>query len=93
MTATQPNPNYVKNMTFGKHGMIAKTTGSPAASNKYYCDYFYKGAGFAHVGGNANTGLGSGVCVYLSDAVGNSYWALAAALSCKPLAEEGVNSP
>lgn len=93
VTATQPESNYVKNMLFGKHGIIAKTTGSPAASNKYYCGYYYKGTGFACFGGAANRGPSSGVSVDLPAPVGGSYWDVAAALSCKPLAGEGVNSP
>lgn len=93
VTATQPENNFVKNMLFGKHGLIVKVTGSPAATNKYYCDYFYKGTGFAQFGGNPYSSLNYGVCVDLSSDVGNSRWRIAAALSCKPLAGEGVNSP
>ena len=78
-------------MLFGKHGLIAKVTGSPAASNKYYCDYFYKGTGFALFGGLAGIGLACGVFVALSSGVGGSVWGVAAALSCKPLKVEENN--
>lgn len=91
VTATQPESNYVKNMLFGKHGIIAKTTGSPVASNKYYCDYFYKGTGFALFGGAAYHSLYCGASVTLSSSVGYSSWHLAAALSCKPLKVEENN--
>lgn len=93
IAATQPENNYVKNMLMGKHGMIAKVTGGPANSSKYYCDYFYKGTGFALFGGSAYSGLYCGVCVTLYGSVGGGSWSIAAALSCKPLAGEGVNSP
>jgi len=93
IAATRPENNYIKNMLMGKHGMIAKVTGSPANSSKCYCDYFYKGAGCALFGGSAYYSLYCGVSVTLTSTVGYSIWDFAAALSCKPLAEEGVNSP
>lgn len=85
LVATQPNNEYVKNMVVGKHGMIAKTTGSPATSAKYYCDYFYRGTGFAIFGGDANHSAFCGACVNLTAAAANRSWAVASALSCKPL--------
>ena len=86
---TKPSNNYVKNMNYGKWGIIAKVTGSPAASNKYYCDYFYTGNGFAYFGGRSTYGAYCGVCVGLAYAVSNRRWFLSAAPSCKPLAERG----
>ena len=83
---TQPDSNYVKNMLIGKHGLIAKVTGLPATSNKYYCDYFYKGVGFALFGGYAAAELGCGVYGILHSSVSGRGWVIAAALSCKPLA-------
>jgi hypothetical protein len=83
---TKPSSDYVKNMNYGKWGIIAKVTGSPAAFNKYYCDYFYNGTGFACFGGASNRGAICSVCVYLHDAVSIRIWVIAAALSCKPLA-------
>lgn len=83
---THPESNYVKNMRIGKHGLIAKVTGSSATSNKFYCDYFYKGSSFALFGGYASYGRYCGVDVGLNYSVGARYWSVAAALSCKPLA-------
>lgn len=73
-------------MNYGKWGIIAEVTGSPAASNKYYCDYFYTGTGFALFGGSSVIGAHCGVCVNLNNSVGGRRWAVAAAPSCKPLA-------
>ena len=86
---TKPSSNYVKNMNYGKWGIIAKVTGSPAASNKYYCDYFYTGNGFAYFGGGASASLACGVSVTLNYAVSIRRWIISAAPSCKPLAERG----
>jgi hypothetical protein len=83
---TKPSSNYVKNMNYGKWGIIAKVAGSPAASNKYYCDYFYAGTGFASFGGDSYSGVVCGVYVNLARAVSSRAWYIAAALSCKPLA-------
>lgn len=86
VTAEQPASNYVKNMMLGRHGLIAGVTGSPASASAYYCDYFYKGTGFALFGGCSSSGRHCGVCVNLSNGVGYRSWSIAAALSCKPLA-------
>ena len=86
---TKPSSDYVKNMNYGKWGIIAKVTGSPAASNKYYCDYFYTGTGFASFGGASRNEASCGVCVALNATVSARTWGLAAAPSCKPLAERG----
>lgn len=82
---TKPSSDYVKNMNYGKWGIIAKVTGSPATSNKYYCDYFYADTGFALFGGASTSGAVCGVCVILSRSVGHRSWTVAAAPSCKPL--------
>lgn len=87
---TKPSSNYVKNMNYGKWGIIAKVTDSPAASNKYYCDYFYTGNGFAYFGGRAGSSLDCGVYVALGYAVSGRGWNVSAAPSCKPLLREGV---
>ena len=86
LKATQPDNEYAKNMIFGKHGMIAKTTGSPATSAAHYCDYFYKGTGFAFCGGSSYYGAKCGASVNLAYAASDRSWGIAAALSCKPLA-------
>ncbi|MBQ1434245.1 MAG: hypothetical protein IIZ09_14215 [Ruminococcus sp.] len=82
---TKPSSNYVKNMNYGKWGIIAKVTDSPATSNNYYCDYFNTGTGFALFGGASNYGPACGVCVNLAASVGYRAWTVAAAPSCKPL--------
>ena len=83
---TKPNSEYVKQMTFGKHGLLPSVTGNGADSAKYYCDYYYNGTGFAFVGGYSSISGRCGLFVYLYYAVGYRDWILAAALSCKPLA-------
>lgn len=85
VTAEQPASDYIKNMLMGRHGLIAGVTGSPASSSAYYCDYFYKGMGFALFGGASCHGRDCGIYVCLSYSVYNRAWGIAAALSCKPL--------
>lgn len=89
VTAAQPENGYVVTMLFGKHGMIANTTGSPASTSTNYCDYFYKGTGFVICGGGSNVGWGCGACVSLRLADSDSSWIIAPSLSCKPLANKG----
>ena len=86
VTVEQPTSNYIKNMMFGRHGLIAGVTGSPASPSAYYCDYFYRGTGFALFGGYSSIGRICGLYVYLYFGVDRRNWYIAAALSCKPLA-------
>ena len=87
-TFNRPASNYVTLMEFGAHGALPlNTTG--ATSTTFYCNYFYTGTGFALVGGNSLIGAYCGFFVALYVAFGNRYWAFAAALSCKPLAQKG----
>lgn len=85
ITATQPETGYVSKMQFGKHGLLPSST-TGGSSTKNYCDYFYKGTGFALVGGDSNDGAFCGFSVNLHASLGYRNWAIAAAPSCKPLA-------
>jgi hypothetical protein len=87
-TFNRPANNYVRLMEFGAHGALPLNTTS-ATSTTYYCDYFYTGTGFALVGGCSYNGAFCGFCVTLYSAFGARGWYIAAALSCKPLAQKG----
>ena len=86
VTAEQPASSYIKNMMLGRYGLIAGVTGSPASASAYYCDYFYRGTGYALFGGSSSIGRYCGLSVNLGGGVSARLWRIAAALSCKPLA-------
>lgn len=83
-----PNSNgYVKAMRGSKYGLIPKTIVSSAPST-YYCDYYYQNNisnGYLRLGGRAGTGSACGFYVGVHGAPSVSHWAIAAALSLKPL--------
>ena len=87
-TFNRPASNYVRLMEFGAHGALPLNTVN-GSSATYYCNYFYTGTGYALVGGSSNSGVGCGFYVSLNIAFGHRGWDLAAALSCKPLAQKG----
>lgn len=87
-TFNRPASNYVRLMEFGAHGALPLNTVN-GSSATYYCDYFYTGTGFALVGGSSIYGASCGFFVYLCLAFGFRNWSIAAALSCKPLAQKG----
>ena len=83
-----PTREFVTLMEFGAHGALPLDTTS-ATSTTYYCDYFTTGTGFALVGGNSQSGALCGFYVHLNNAFSIRGWNIAAALSCKPLAQKG----
>ena len=88
----RPSSGYVTKMGFGAWGLIPRSV-TGGNSNIYYCDYFYtnnSATTFALVGGYSSSGLYCGFCVGLNNAFASRYWGLAAALSCKPLANKEV---
>jgi len=86
---SRPSSGYISKIGFGEHGLLPVSTIN-GSSSKYYCDYFYTGTGFALVGGSANHGAVCGFYVYLGLGVALRGWDVAAALSCKPLANKEV---
>lgn len=87
-TFNRPASNYVRLMEFGTHGALPLNTVN-GSSATYYCDYFYTGMGYALVGGHSNGGAHCGFSVAPNGAFGYRNWIIAAALSCKPLAQKG----
>ena len=88
---TKPASNYLKEVVFGNFGFLPKTTGSPATSTTYFCDYHYTGNGFAFFGGYAGYGAYAGAwCLSLTNTFGTRGWYIAAAPSCKPLGRSNV---
>ena len=83
--------NYVRAMTYNQYGyMISNVTGG--SSSTYYADYFYQNTDTKYllIGGSAGSGVSAGAFAFiLSKASGNANWGIAAALSCKPLAQKG----
>ena len=83
--------NYVKAMTYNQYGyMTSNVTGG--SSSTYYADYFYQNTDTRYllVGGSAGDGVTAGAFFfYLCIAPSYANWAVAAALSCKPLARRG----
>ena len=83
--------NYVKAMTYNQYGyMVSNVTGG--SSSTYYADYFYQNTDTRYllVGGHADDGVTAGAfCFRLHVAPSATSWRLAAALSCKPLAQKG----
>lgn len=88
-TVARPSSNYVKSCKFGDFGYLPLSTTGGSAST-YYADYWYTNNSaltFALVGGDSSHGAYDGVSyVGLSIGAGLAYWAIAAALTLKPLA-------
>ena len=87
-TFNRPASNYVRLMEFGAHGALPLNTVN-GSSVTYYCNYFYTGTGYALVGGASRDGVICGFYVNLNVPFGYRSWGIAAALSCKPLAQKG----
>lgn len=83
--------NFAKAMVYNQYGyMTSNVTGG--SSSTYYADYFYQDTDTRYllVGGNAGSGVAAGAFFFLlSRAPSNTNWYIAAALSCKPLAQKG----
>ena len=83
--------NYVRAMTYNQYGyMISNVTGG--SSSTYYADYFYQNTDTKYllIGGSAVAGVIAGAfCFSLAGTSGSASWGIAAALSCKPLAQKG----
>jgi len=84
--ASPTTNNYVSK--FKVVGDVILPSEVSGSSSTFYCDYFYQnqsGVRFALLGGASNAGASCGFCVHLGSAVSAAYWAIGAALSCKPL--------
>ena len=83
--------NYVRAMTYNQYGyMPSNVTGG--SSSTYYADYFYQNTDTRYllVGGRTGDGVNAGAFFFaLGTASGSALWNIAAALSCKPLAQKG----
>ena len=82
--------NYITKMKFDQYGYMVNTVNS-SASSTYYQDYYYYNSTTAYllVGGIAGNGSYAGAFFFdLSVVPSNAIWRYAAALSCKPLANE-----
>ena len=75
-------------MAYNQYGyMTNNVTGG--TSSTYYADYFYQSTGTKYllVGGYAGSGVYAGAFWFgLTSAPSDTYWSIAATLSCKPLA-------
>lgn len=88
----RPSAGYVSKTGFGNWGLIPRSVVG-GNSDVYYCNYFYTNNAattFAFVGGSSDSGVGCGFFVNLSAPFANRYQVVAAALSCKPLANKEV---
>lgn len=88
----RPSNGYVSKMGFGAWGLIPRSVAG-GNSNIYYCDYFYTNNSaltFALVGGASGYNLNCGFAADLGTAFTYRRWSIAAALSCKPLANKEV---
>lgn len=83
--------NYVKAMIYNQYGYMTGNV-TDGSSSTYYADYFYQNSGTRYllVGGSSVGVVYAGAfCFRLINAPSYAYWAIAAALSCKPLAQKG----
>ena len=83
--------NYVRAMTYNQYGYMTSNV-TDGSSSTYYADYFYQNTDTRYllIGGGAGAGVIAGAFYFsLSNASGSAYWYIAAALSCKPLAQKG----
>lgn len=83
---TLPSNGYVTKMDYSNGAMIPKVTAGSAST--YYCDYYYNNTESTYYAlrcGDCLDGSGCGAFfVVLNDGAGLAYWAVGAALSCKP---------
>lgn len=78
-----PSGAYISQMKMTEYGLLpVEASGSDST---YYCDYVWSSSNcYALVGGDCNRGLGCGsFCLYVADAVSDSYWNIGASLSFK----------
>lgn len=83
--------NYARAMTYNQYGYMTSNV-TDGSSSTYYADYFYQNTDTRYllVGGNSGNGVGAGAFYFaLTYAPSHTYWNVAAALSCKPLAQKG----
>ena len=83
--------NYVRAMTYNQYGYMTSNV-TDGSSSTYYADYFYQeiDTRYLLVGSSTINGVYAGAfCFLLYYASGYAYWNIAAALSCKPLAQKG----
>lgn len=86
---THDAKGYVSAMKFSKYGYM--TSAVDGSSSSYYCDYFYQGVGrrYLLIGGGSDAGLSVGAFYFYMDSTSSgSNHLIAAALSCKPLANK-----
>lgn len=80
--------NYARAMSYNQYGYMTSNV-SGGSSSTYYADYFYQNTGTRYllVGGSSDGGVVAGAFYFnLYNAPSYANWAIAAALSCKPLA-------
>lgn len=83
--------NYARAMTYNQYGYMTSNV-TDGSSSTYYADYFYQNTDTRYllVGGGSGTGVAAGAFYFhLNYAPSIAYWYIAAALSCKPLAQKG----
>ena len=85
---TGTNGGYCSEMRFSEYGMTP--VAASGTSSTYYCDGLWfndSATTYASRGGACNYGVSVGAFYcYLDSAASHAYWALGAAVSCKPLA-------
>lgn len=83
--------NYARAMTYNQYGyMTSNVTGG--SSSTYYADYFYQSVDTRYllIGGRAGNDVSAGAFSFGLHATSEyALWHIAAALSCKPLAQKG----
>lgn len=83
--------NYARAMTYNQYGYMTSNV-TDGSSSTYYADYFYQNTDTRYllVGGSSGNGVIAGAFYFsLYAAPSLAYWTIAAALSCKPLAQKG----
>ena len=81
--------DWLRKLQFGNFGFLPLEVGS--YSTQYYKDHYWTGTGYAIVGGRSYGGSDCGAfCVGLDFAVGDRYWIVGAAPSCKPCLIKGA---
>lgn len=83
--------NYARAMTYNQYGNMTSNV-TDGSSSTYYADYFYQNTDTRYllVGGYSVLGVRAGTFFFsLSYAPSYADWHIAAALSCKPLAQKG----
>lgn len=83
--------NYARAMTYNQYGYMTSNV-TDGSSSTYYADYFYQNTDTRYllVGGGSAGGVRAGAFSFdLATAPSRAGWLIAAALSCKPLAQKG----